>query len=337
MKLNALDLEFSRFFTQLERLNDTVVIFISDHGALHLHNRPFLHVLTPRWVLDSSEGLEQHLYEMQMKLISGFDIHQTLRHLAVWPQHDRLSTLFSNNSNIQQRPSISMFDVRNNIFENRTAEEARIPLEHSFCEPWVVPWMVKKQYTDFNWLVDFSMRAINSDSAIRSGACPTFHLKEINNVGWKSVAGVAGLTVFQVELTCVEGNPNKYHLYLHSHTDDNINKMDPPVDVQPIYNLTATTINMKEFYRFKYYNLTAKAIQSTILSIVRLKQITRYQAFEQCTPEGASPEFCVCESDVDGDNAKMERENEKKNEEEQEEEEKEQEEEEEEEDEVVDE
>jgi len=290
-------MEFVRLFTQLERLNDTVVIFLSDHGALHLHNRPFLHVLAPRWLLDSRDGLEQHLYEHQMNLISGFDVHQTLRHLAVWPEHDRLTTLFSNNSNIQYRASISLFDVNSKVEESRGAEDARIPLEHSFCEPWIVPWMLKQKISDYNWLVEFSMRALNSDVAIRNGICPAFTLNETNNVGWKSVSGKPGLTVYQVELTCNEGNPNKYHLYLHGLSAEYISQMNPPVKVEDIKSLKSTTISMKEFYRHKYYNLKTKSIESVVLSVVRLKQITRYQAFEECTPEGASPEFCVCQKE----------------------------------------
>lgn len=64
---------------------------------------------------------------------------------------------------------------------------------------------------------------------------------------------------------------------------------------QPTVRYWMIEATMKEGHPHRYtMNLeqTDKSIKNG--NIISLKQITRYWMYQECTPKGGSPEFCIC-------------------------------------------
>lgn len=321
VRATALDPEFVNFFEEIEAQNDTVIVFLSDHGSWIVHNRPFLHLLIPQRLLTSANDpglLFMRLFQNQLGMISGFDIHRTLHHLAQWPAE---SPPFLESSE-GFRPSISLFEAT--ISEERTCEEARIPLDHCFCEPWITPEMRKLTNNHFRWLGDFSLLVLNSDSGIKNHLCPQFKLEAVDSIGWKEKDQ---FVYYQLEITVLPGSL-KYHLYLKQ--DKNATKKFleqkpiinyPPTPAPPQQTTasptpqTATTkppttqappppppietpiFSVDEVLLETYYPLLSR-VNSTIGTVsmmaTKIKQITRYHEMKVCIPAKANPEFCFC-------------------------------------------
>jgi hypothetical protein len=248
--VGVMDKQIPGYIKDIMKDNNTIVYFMSDHGANSIHNRPFLNIIVPVWWMKEN-NLEDILFNNQEALFSAYDLHKTLKHSVSMPDPPQdLPDIWS-----KYEPSISLFESI--IPANRTCIPARIPPNHCFCEPWKEPWEVKKKITDsdYQWLTDLCMKAINSESGIESGLCPKFTFKSVDLVAWKDPAEEKNIRYWMLEITTNEGNPNRY------------------------------VMSVRE-------NLLSSQHQDAVIQ--SLKQITRYFKYERCTPRGASPEFCVC-------------------------------------------
>jgi hypothetical protein len=310
-----------------------VVVFMSDHGAGEVHNRPFLHMLMPRTLIAQQPEIERTLFHNQLALVSAYDLHRTFHHFATFPERPPLLR-----SSLQFRPSYSLLETPIDLA--RTCEDARVPLDHCFCEPWTVHWMINRELDDFLWLSQFAMHALNSDAGIRDARCPRFHWNRTDNLGWKFEQKTKR-TLWQLELVTNEGNPNRYHLYVTQMGLESLPPRDrslkptlpemPPVeqldaakeqlknegqtvlakliDLRPDnHNNNSSSSSNSSSNNSKVYITDIRPLldgepirinrwyeyRNRLLMFTRLKQITRYQHFESCVPEGASPEFCVC-------------------------------------------
>jgi len=98
------------------------------------------------------------------------------------------------------------------------------------------------------------MNAINVEPGIKAGLCPRFSFTSVDLIAWKDPKEEIGVRYWMVEITMKEGHPHRY------------------------------VMNYKE-------NIQNNNHGGSILS---LKQIARYHMYQPCTPQGASPEFCIC-------------------------------------------
>ncbi|KAG0414924.1 hypothetical protein HPB47_007911 [Ixodes persulcatus] len=137
-KLNRVgkaDQPFFDFFQKLNNsgvLNQTVVVFLSDHGILfgdirntrigkYEGRQPFSFVIFPQWFLASHPHVEQNLQRNQLRLSTTFDVHATLMELLDFSQQPRPQTKYG----------LSLF---HEIPEARTCADASIPYEWCTCQ-----------------------------------------------------------------------------------------------------------------------------------------------------------------------------------------------------------
>jgi len=115
---------------------------------------------------------------------------------------------------------------------------------------------LEKKPTDpaYYWLKEIMMKAIAEEPGIKSGLCPPFTFSSVDLVAWKDPKEEPGIRYWMIEITMKEGHPHRYVMN---------------------YRQVADTPDHKG-------------------SILSLKQITRYFMYQSCTPQGASPEFCIC-------------------------------------------
>jgi hypothetical protein len=101
----VLDESIPRFIEQIMSMdNNTVIYFMSDHGAGFVHNRPFLNIILPiDWM--EEHNLEEILYNNQEQLFSAYDLHKTLKHTVTMPDLPPVPEVWSNHY-----PSISLFE-----------------------------------------------------------------------------------------------------------------------------------------------------------------------------------------------------------------------------------
>jgi len=86
----------------------------------------------------------------------------------------------------------------------------------------------------------------------------SFHKKSVDLVAWKDPKEERDVRYWMVEMTMQEGHPHRYTM------------------------------------SFKQDLSNQQKQKGTVQS---LKQITRYFMYQSCTPQGASPEFCVCDKE----------------------------------------
>jgi len=205
----VMDNEIPGYIDDIMSDNNTIVFFMSDHGAGPIHNRPFLNIIVPIWWMEENR-LEEILYGNQEQLFSGYDLHKTLKHAISMPNLPEVPAAWAN-----YYPSISLFEKLLPV--NRTCLVARIPPNHCFCEPWREPSEIRKKLTDpsYNWLVDVMMDAINTEPGIQQKLCPEFTMDTIDMIAWKEPKEETGVRYWMIELTMKEGNPpNRYVMSL---------------------------------------------------------------------------------------------------------------------------
>ncbi|EEC02209.1 conserved hypothetical protein [Ixodes scapularis] len=129
------DLPFLQHFQKLNNsgvLNQTVVIFLSDHGVRfggirktligkYEERQPFAFAIFPQWFVASYPHVEENLRTNQRRLLTTFDIHATLMELLDFPQQPRPRTKYG----------LSLF---HEIPEARTCANASIPYHWCTCQ-----------------------------------------------------------------------------------------------------------------------------------------------------------------------------------------------------------
>ncbi|KAM7312837.1 uncharacterized protein ISCGN_009741 [Ixodes scapularis] len=129
------NLPFLKLFQKLNAsgvLNNTAVIFLSDHGirfgdirttliGKYEERQPFAFVIFPPWFLASHPHVERSLRRNQMRLTTTFDIHATLMELLDFPGQPGPRTKYG----------LSLF---HEIPEARTCADASIPYEWCTCQ-----------------------------------------------------------------------------------------------------------------------------------------------------------------------------------------------------------
>eukprot|EP00996_Jenningsia_fusiforme_P005938 NODE_705_length_1967_cov_46.187696_g652_i0.p1 GENE.NODE_705_length_1967_cov_46.187696_g652_i0~~NODE_705_length_1967_cov_46.187696_g652_i0.p1 ORF type:complete len:632 (-),score=57.52 NODE_705_length_1967_cov_46.187696_g652_i0:11-1906(-) len=130
--------ELVKHFKIEGHLNDTVIVFTSDHG-LHMgpywmtrpgrleHKLPLLVMLFPRWFTQQHPETERALRHNAQSLVTAWDIYATLRHVASFP-----AGWNRGNATFPAGPpwACTLFD---RIPYNRTCREARIPARRCIC------------------------------------------------------------------------------------------------------------------------------------------------------------------------------------------------------------
>ena len=96
-KADGLYLEFLKSIHEGSNLNNTMLVFFSDHGIRFggfrqtfvgkIEERlPFLFFVVPEWFKKKYETLYTNLIINRRRLITPFDIYQTLKHLLIFPK-----------------------------------------------------------------------------------------------------------------------------------------------------------------------------------------------------------------------------------------------------------
>lgn len=81
----VMDMDIPNYIEEIMEDQNTIVFFMSDHGANSIHNRPFLNIILPTWWMEKF-NLEGVLFDNQEKLFSAFDLHKTLKHIVTMPE-----------------------------------------------------------------------------------------------------------------------------------------------------------------------------------------------------------------------------------------------------------
>ncbi|KAG0043451.1 hypothetical protein BGZ83_011395 [Gryganskiella cystojenkinii] len=148
--LLTIDNDFANFFKGMKEdgtLDNTIVIMMADHG-LHMginfmfspsgrveHVNPYLSVILPSKLAKKYPALSRGLHHNQQALITGYEIHLTLKALAsgkLFPtksDQDDSDDVSSEEAN--QARSATLFDDELRI--SRSCDEAQIPMEHCKC------------------------------------------------------------------------------------------------------------------------------------------------------------------------------------------------------------
>ncbi|XP_018319398.1 uncharacterized protein LOC108732897 [Agrilus planipennis] len=138
------DNDFAKLFNYLHKtdtLNQTVLIFLSDHGirwsGIRSTNQgmleerlPFLFITLPKWYKKEFPMVYENLQRNSKRLTTPYDLHYTLRDLLD-PYKLTSNFLKKRNQISSESRSYSLFD---NIPENRTCDSANIPSHWCACQ-----------------------------------------------------------------------------------------------------------------------------------------------------------------------------------------------------------
>ncbi|ORZ04570.1 hypothetical protein BCR41DRAFT_389926 [Lobosporangium transversale] len=141
--LLTLDGDMARFFKGMEKdgtLDNTIIFMMADHG-LHMginfmfttngrieHMNPYLSVILPPSITQKYPSLAKGLMHNQQSLITGYEIHATLKMLASgkMPKHGDEDGVDGGNWR-----KGTLFDEE--LDPGRTCEQARVPEEYCSC------------------------------------------------------------------------------------------------------------------------------------------------------------------------------------------------------------
>ena len=132
LRLPSLDADLAAMLLRIAPtiLQDTVVILLSDHGTHGIwyndfaigqaeHRNPALIFVLPEKFVHDYPSMDSALRRNRDRLLTAYDLHATLRHLAHWPE--------------MPEPMTHASSLMVELPENRSCHDARIPAE--FCMP----------------------------------------------------------------------------------------------------------------------------------------------------------------------------------------------------------
>ncbi|XP_064472797.1 uncharacterized protein LOC135387616 [Ornithodoros turicata] len=126
------DAPLRRFFDEIsDQLNNTLLVFLSDHGlrfgtirttliGKFEDRQPFAFLSLPKWFLDGHQILNKNLATNQDRLTTHFDVHATLKEFLQFP-----------NEGSKTKRGLSLF---HEIPESRTCSDASIAHHYCSCE-----------------------------------------------------------------------------------------------------------------------------------------------------------------------------------------------------------
>ncbi|CAN7988482.1 unnamed protein product [Ixodes hexagonus] len=174
------DVPFLKHFQALNDsgvLNNTVVVFLSDHGfrfgdirstfiGRYEDRQPFAFLLFPRWFLDSHPGVAKNLRLNQRRLTTHFDVHATLLELLDFPEKRGPRTKYG----------LSLF---NEIPETRTCADAFVSHQWCTCQA-SGGTNVMSAFTES--LGERLVRQLNEWVRKEPRKCEVFHLVDVMDV-----------------------------------------------------------------------------------------------------------------------------------------------------------
>ncbi|KAJ9587424.1 hypothetical protein L9F63_019054, partial [Diploptera punctata] len=142
--LAAMDYRFLQFFNEIEEagtLNNTIVIFLSDHGmrfgkmretvvGWYEERLPFIQIWIPKWFRRKYPNYYNNILLNREKLTSPYDLHLMLKHILVENENNILDENQMINGTISCPTCKSLFSE---IAYNRSCEEAGIALHWCTC------------------------------------------------------------------------------------------------------------------------------------------------------------------------------------------------------------
>ncbi|CAG7724940.1 unnamed protein product [Allacma fusca] len=122
-----LDSKLLQFFLKVSQVQNAVIIFFSnvDSATKVPPSRPFLYTYVPKWI---PEGQKRNLFVNSQRLVTPFDVHQTLHEVLIKSCIATGSTmkecLFLSQSDTSQNNGLSVLGPSN---KSRNCQDAQIP------------------------------------------------------------------------------------------------------------------------------------------------------------------------------------------------------------------
>jgi hypothetical protein len=234
-----IDQEFKEMienFDKLGYLDNTLLFIFSDHGSrlssyayqtdagMMEKNLPFVSIRLPKILWNSQ--YQTNLLENKNKLVTAFDIFQTLRHFyhlnGNYSKELDRNQFKLNDKNVRQLRGISLFEE---IPINRSCRDAFIP--ETFCSLKKRIFLTENQFKNetgysFNKLADYILEIVNGRTKKIREKCELFKFKEIERVtkftsrkpGYNIFISLnPGYALFQVVVTLTQNVEKPFSAY----------------------------------------------------------------------------------------------------------------------------
>ena len=262
-------------------LNNTVLIINSDHGLISSKysrtveglieaRQPFLYMVFPEWFKTKYNTAYQNLMKNSKKLITPFDLYQTLKSLSslkgIGNREVELTEIAERNSEF----GMSLFlDI-----PNRTCREAHIPEGYCICTVWD---QLNNPENDYNVTkaVSFALDHVNSELLLTTQKkCMKLDLWKILN-GRTSKDSKTGDILYEVRFQTIPGKGIFSALLKTNAETGQTFQLIGEVERQNIYGDQSHCLNTKTgwarsacYCKSKKTNTKIKANRNTILQVL---------------------------------------------------------------------
>lgn len=194
--LAAMDYRFLQFFNELEQigtLDNSIVIFLSDHGmrfgkmretvvGWYEERLPFIQIWIPKWFRRKHPGYYNNILINRDRLTSPYDLHLMLKHILAKNDEDVLDEDQMINGSVSCPNCKSLF---HEIPYNRSCEDAGITLHWCTCNQYETLSTVDENVQEAAKyvVVDINNRLKNAVNISESSEkCAELSLKRLVNV-----------------------------------------------------------------------------------------------------------------------------------------------------------
>lgn len=202
--------DFFRYLKTENVLNNTVVIFMSDHGFRfgnfvethrgHMEERlPFLYFIFPKWFNKLYPTAIKNMKNNTNRLTANFDIHETLKDLLNLTEL-KTKYLMNNGEDSMGKRGISLFSL---VPENRSCQMAGIPSHWCVCKR---GFQVYTFSTAVIKIANFIVSYLNN-LLVDHKECAQLKLKQINlALLWKEKKHSKYLKEYTITLETIPGD-----------------------------------------------------------------------------------------------------------------------------------
>ncbi|ESO87879.1 hypothetical protein LOTGIDRAFT_127104 [Lottia gigantea] len=194
------------FFTRLHKenlLNNTVVVFFSDHGhrlSSIVHSEigqfesrmPMMYLMFPAWFSEKYPAIYQNLLDNRNKFTTNFDIHKTLKDILNFKGQPRLKV------DVKLRGQ-SLFDP---ISGDRSCQTANLSMHWCVCK---MDEIIPRDESLVKASVEFTMREINKEIQNYTMCMPRT-LRNVTSFKRMKYTNQVNLTVTVIKLS-IDSNP----------------------------------------------------------------------------------------------------------------------------------
>ncbi|CAG9325565.1 unnamed protein product [Blepharisma stoltei] len=283
--VSTIDLDLKDFLEEFfNRDEDSILFLMGDHGmrygewfktidGSHEHKLPLLLILTKDRVLEKISNSSKFLLQNTNRLLSKFDFHTVLQHLGNYPD------LESHKDEIRKKTSSKLTTYNwftDYIPENRTCEDAGIPVYWCGCQPFIE--ITENQNSEeFTYLTNNIIEVFNTENNIydhsKKTICQKLHLNNNTYIG-KLVDG--DLDYYKIKFTVQE-------------------KESALLEV--IVRLSRWRIEKEESEYFEVKNIGFRGMR--YYNIMNINRLDSYESVckNEIIKNKFDPTYCICDED----------------------------------------